>query len=292
MPLESLKKIYGSLPIIRELRMISANLDRINQGLTLATSIEAARLDFELKSNPRYSAPKRLNLFEKKVNSQNGEDGIIQEIFRRIGTTDRFFVEVGVADGVECNTAFLLSQGWKGAWIDGRGLFRNVVDARADLRGRLNGVQAFVTRENISSLLKQAQAPPEFDLLSLDIDLNTYYAWEGVKEFRPRVVVIEYNSVVPPDREWKPEYKTDRVWDGTNNYGASLKSMELLGRERGYSLVGCEICGVNAFFVRNDLVGEKFEAPFTAENHYEPPRFALSQLRRAHLPTILDTHGG
>jgi len=68
--------------------------------------------------------------------------------------------------------------------------------------------------------------------------------------------------------------------------------MELLGRERGYSLVGCDFCGVNAFFVRDDLLGDKFEAPFTAENHYEPPRFALSQLRRGHAPTILDMNHG
>ena len=217
MPLESLKKLYQSLPIVRELRMISDSLERMNQGLAAAGALEAARLEFELKNNPRYASPKRLTAFEKKINSQNGEDGIIQEIFRRIGTTDRFFVEVGVADGVECNTAFLLSQGWRGAWIDGRGLFRSVVEKRADLRGRLNGVQAFVTRENISELLKQAQAPTEFDLLSIDIDQNTYYAGEGLKEFRPRVVVIEYNSVVPAAREWKVGYAAVRSGDGTQN---------------------------------------------------------------------------
>src|SRR4051812_2426506 len=222
MPLESLKKLYASLPIVRELRMVLASMERVNQGLAAAAAVDTVRLDFELKNSPRYIAPKRLTLFEKKINSQNGEDGIIQEIFKRIGTTDRFFVEVGVADGVECNTAFLLSQGWRGAWIDGRGLFREM-EKRADLRGRLSGVQAFVTQENIASLMKQAQAPAEFDLLSLDIDQNTYYAWAGLKEYRPRVVVIEYNSVVPPDREWKPAYVADRVWDGSNNYGASLK---------------------------------------------------------------------
>ena len=291
MPLDALKKLYASLPIVRELRMVLASLEAINQSLMAASALEALRFEFELKNNPRYASAKRLTLFEKTINSQNGEDGVLAEIFKRIGTTDKFFVEVGVADGVECNTAFLLSQGWRGAWIDGRGLFREVAERRADLRGKLNGVQAFVTRENISTLFNQAQAPVEFDLLSLDIDQNTYYAWEGLKDFRPRVVVIEYNSVVPPDREWKPEYVADRVWDGTNNYSASLKSMELLGRARGYSLVGCDFCGVNAFFVRDDLVGDKFEGPFTAENHYEPPRFALSQLRRAHLPRILDVNG-
>jgi len=289
---ESLKKIYAALPIIRELRMIRSSLEKISSGIEAVGTLEAVRfLELELKAHPRYAAPKRLAASEFRVNSQNGEDGIIQEIFRRVGTTDRYFVEVGVADGVECNTAFLLSQGWSGAWIDGRASFQKLLDGRPEFRGKLKGLQSFVTRENIAGLLKQVEAPAEFDLLSLDIDRNTYYAWEGLKEFRPRVVVIEYNSVVPPDGEWKPTYVADGVWDGTNNYGASLKSLERLGAERGYSLVGCEFNGVNAFFVRTDLVGDKFEAPFTAENHYEPPRFALARLRQGHLPTILDPPG-
>jgi hypothetical protein len=55
----------------------------------------------------------------------------------------------------------------------------------------------------------------------------------------------------------------------------------------GYSLVGCDSIGCNAFFIRNDLVGDHFAAPFTSENHYEPARFELS-FRRSHRTAILD----
>lgn len=41
---------------------------------------------------------------EKRVFSQNGEDGIIEAIFARIGEGNKFFVEFGVQDGKECNT--------------------------------------------------------------------------------------------------------------------------------------------------------------------------------------------
>jgi len=53
-----------------------------------------------------------LNLmnYGKKRYSQNSEDGIIEEIFRRVGTTNRFFVEFGVEDGTENNTRFLLEK--------------------------------------------------------------------------------------------------------------------------------------------------------------------------------------
>ena len=65
------------------------------------------------------------------------------------------------------------------------------------------------------------------------------------------------------------------VWDGSNFSGASLGALAALGHEKGYALVGCSLAGVNAFFVREDLVGESFCAPFSAENHYEPPRYFL-----------------
>ena len=66
------------------------------------------------------------------------------------------------------------------------------------------------------------------------------------------------------------------MWDGTQAFGASLKAYEMLGRRYGYSLVGCDLTGINAFFVRDDLIGNHFAAPFTAENHYEPPRYGMS----------------
>jgi len=67
-------------------------------------------LDFEAARNPRYADPRRLLRHAFQVTSQNGEDGIIHEIFRRIGSTDRVFAEIGVGDGNENNTAFLLTQ--------------------------------------------------------------------------------------------------------------------------------------------------------------------------------------
>lgn len=78
------------------------------------------------------------------------------------------------------------------------------------------------------------------------------------------------------------------MWDGTINYSASLKSYELLGQELGYSLVGCDFSGANAFFVRDNILGDHFAAPFTAENHYEPDRMGLCELRPFHSKALLD----
>ena len=69
--------------------------------------------------------------------------------------------------------------------------------------------------------------------------------------------------------------KDDYVWEGLDDRtGASLKALEIMLGRRGYALVGCSVAGVNAFFVRQDLVGDRFADPFTAENHYNPWRFS------------------
>jgi hypothetical protein len=284
-----LAKFYRCLPGTRELCQILDSLERIHAELSLHRAFEAIRFfDLELLNLPRYSDPRRLQRYASQVNSQNGEDGIIHEILRRVGSTNRLFAEVGVGDGSENNTAFLLSQGWKGFWIDGSDAFVKTVNQRQDFQdGCLKWLVSFVRKENISELFEQLGIPEEFDLLSLDIDQNTYYAWEGLQRYRPRVVVLEYNAAIPADVNWKVRYEPHRTWDGSQNFGASLKAFELLGRQLEYSLVGCDFIGANAFFVRNDLLSDRFAAPFTAENHYEPPRYALIH-RRGHHRAILD----
>ena len=230
----------------------------------------------ELLASPRYQDPRRLAHYEHQVFSQSGEDGIIAEIFRRIGITTHTFVEIGVGDGLQNNTAYLLLQGWQGVWVEGdekavariRSHFQEYLDA-----GRLRLVHAFVTAENITTLLAQSKVPQEFDFLSIDIDRNTYWVWAALDTYRPRAVCVEYNAIFPPDVDWKVDYEPMRLWNKSSYFGASLLAYERLGRRLGYNLVGCSLSGINAFFVRSDLCTEDlFVAPFTAENHYEPHR--------------------
>ena len=65
-----------------------------------------------LFNNPKYKSPDKLNSYELKVFSQNGEDGIIEEILSRIGVTIGYFVEFGAGNGLQNNTAYLLTKGW------------------------------------------------------------------------------------------------------------------------------------------------------------------------------------
>ncbi len=226
----------------------------------------------------RWEDPKCLERYGYKVYSQNDEDGIIQEIFRRIGTTDKRFIEFGVQNGLESNCHYLLLKGWSGLWLEGsqkdvqeiHDRFRPIIAG-----GRLKVKNAFITRDNINELFTSENFTGEIDLLSIDIDGNDYYVWQAVNVVKPRVVIIEYNGKFPPDFEWKQAYNSRHVWDGSDWHGASLKAYELLGRELGYQLVGTNLLGVNAFFVRNDLAGDKFITPATAETLYNPLRLNM-----------------
>jgi hypothetical protein len=266
------------------------------QSLVQVTNFGAARTDhiaqMQLQrywddelAKPRNADPKRLLRYGFKVYSQCDEDGIIQEIFRRIGHGNRAFVEFGVETGIECNTAKLLLEGWRGLWLDGSA--SHVAQIRKNLDafcgdGRLQVIESFITAENINALLQRAGMIGDIDLLSIDIDRNDYWVWKAIEIVKPRVVVIEYNATLRPPLSLVVPYDPMQTWNGTNYFGASLEALVRLGREKGYRLVGCSFSGANAFFVQDALAGDHFLDPATADEHYEPPRYFFALLSAGH----------
>lgn len=223
----------------------------------------------------RIQEPKCIEKYGFKVYSQNDEDGIIEEIFNRIGTTNKRFIEFGVQDGIESNGHFLLLKGWQGLWIECdcdavckiRNNFCNVIQ-----NGKLVVAEEYITKENINVLFEKYHQTGEIDLLSIDIDGNDYHVWQAIEVVSPRVVVIEYNAKFPPSVDWAMPYCEWHRWDGGDKQGASLLALEKLGRRKGYRLVGTNISGINAFFVREDCQKDLFASKSVREL-YNPPRY-------------------
>jgi len=241
-----------------------------------------------LLAQPRYQDGRSLAPYRAQVYSQNGEDGALAEIFRRLDIDPYFFVEIGAGDGEENNTRFLLECGGVGIWWEGdkekcEKIKAGYRDEIASVRLKL--VPGFVTAENVEHSLFGVDCPVDFDLLSIDVDMNTSHIWKAMVHFTPKVAVIEYNPNFPPSLSVEVPYDPAGQWREDNWFGASLKKLETIGEQLGYCLVGCDLSGINAFFVRKDLADEKlFLSPFTAEQHYEPPRLHFLMCPRGHHP--------
>ncbi len=234
----------------------------------------------------RYAHPLSLARHHAQVYSQNGEDGMIAEAFRRIGTTNRVFIEIGVEDGQQNNTRLLLEQGWTGVWVDGNA--EKLEAARATFApyiatDALQIIAGDVGVETVNALLLGARLPETVDFLSLDIDQNTSHAWRALRT-RARVACLEYNGALPATVPLEVPYDRHQHWTGTNWYGASLKTIEQIGAVKGMHLVGCDLNGVNAFLVDDTLTEGRFQPPFDAAAHFEPLRLEASR-RYGHPPS-------
>jgi hypothetical protein len=275
--MNGIKNFLRQRPVFRHAAEALDDVSALRQLCDMQLRLQQEQLVEQLRAL-RADDPRRLARYGAQVFSQGEEDGMIAEIFRRIGATTRVFVECGVGDGLENNTTYLLLRGWSGFWLDGsdeslRAIAHTFRRPLAD--GRLRVAKEFLSLETAAAALRRLGVPSEFDLLSLDIDRNTSHVWQGLTGYRPRVVVIEYNASIPCTDDWEVEYDAQAVWDGSVYFGGSLKALERIGRELGYVLVGCTLTGVNAFFVRDDLASDLFATPFTAEHHHEPPRYFL-----------------
>ncbi len=240
----------------------------------------ASDLIRKLLNEPRSMEEKRLLRFGFKVYSQSDEDGIIAEIFHRIGTTNKTFLEIGSSGGLESNTLYLLLQGWKGFWVDGSSKFIELISQKFSFSlntGSLKAIHRWVHKENINQLIEDATEDGQaLDLLSLDIDGNDYHILDAIESLNARVLVVEYNPKFRPPVKWVMSYNPSHSYDGSDYMGASLKSFEILLLGKGYKLVGCNLLGINAFFVRKDLMKDNFHSDCSAENHYESERFFLN----------------
>lgn len=187
--------------------------------------------------------------------SQNGEDGILDVLRSRLLEPGRDFLEIGAANGVQNNTSWLMvTEQYHGVMVEGNpALSAKAARLLANCGIGVQFVQRFVTRENAAELagLCPTQQP---DVFSLDIDGNDYYIADALLKagLRPKIVVLEYNSVYGPERSvtipYAAEFDYRRAHPTNLYYGVSLKGWQALWGAAGYRFVTVDRCGVNAVF--------------------------------------------
>jgi hypothetical protein len=257
-----------------------ADLDKIDGIREAIGRIEARQLE----TTPSVG----LRDQEFTVYSQHGEDGILQYLLRSLDFGNHTFVEFGVGNYRQANTRFLaINNQWSGLVMDSDP--RNIAQIHADPAFwslNVRAVQAFVTRDNINDLLESNGVAGEIGLLSIDIDGNDYWVFEAITSVRPAVLVIEYNSRFGPSRAvsipYDPAFDRWRAHSSGVYAGASLRAIANLAGRRGYSFIGCNSFGVNAFFVQTELLNERV-TPVSVESGYVAGQFREARDRNGRL---------
>jgi hypothetical protein len=289
-PVVAIPSAVDAMPVMRLVPPISATLARLRQLL-----LRLDRLDRVIEAVGRIEARQvasdpsnDLNAHEFRVFSQNGEDGVIQFLVSRVAIASKRFVEFGVGDYSEANTRFLaLHDRWSGLVIEGNP--RDVTRLRRDpafWRYDITVVSAFITKDNINALLADNGMAGAIGLLSIDVDGNDYWIFDAISVVQPAIVIIEYNHRFGPDRAvtvpYDPDFRRERAHYSHIYYGASLRALCLFAERKGYAFVGCESFGVNAFFVRRDLMTNRLRE-VSIDEGYRHGRFRSSRDRRGRL---------
>lgn len=223
-----------------------------------------------------------LREYKATVTSQWGEDGVLGEIFRRIGTTNKYCIEFGAWDAKHYSNVWTLwhDQGWSGLLIEGDK--KRCKDLFAAIEGfpKVKGLAAFVAIQGENSLeqiMARMGTPKELDLLCIDIDSDDYHIFDSVKSYAPRCVVVEFNPTIPPE--------IDFIQPQGGYFGSSAKSMLSLAHSKGYRMA--TMTETNMFLVReSEFAKLKIEEPTVMDIF---PRHLLSYVVSAYNGSVFIT---
>ncbi len=189
--------------------------------------------------------------YKRNVTSQWGEDGIIEEIFMRIGETNKYCVEFGAGNGTELSNVWNLisNKGWRAALIEpDEPSFASWENIAKPFGNKITLIKKFVTLEKgqtLDDILMSHNAPHDLDLLSVDIDSNDYHIFKSINKLKPRLILVEHNPTIPPSVDIFQEYNEEQP------FGSSFAANVRLAHEKGYKLVTATV--TNGFYVREDL---------------------------------------
>lgn len=167
--------------------------------------------------------------------SQFGEDGLIAACLDHFGTVNRWCFEVGAHDGrFFSNTMRLRDEGWNAVLIEAEA--ENYEKLRELRTERVRTIPKRIGPRSLDEILKEQGAPKNIDLGVIDIDGQDYWIWDGLREFRPRLMLIEFDYGSEGKGDWIPEQ---------NGKGqASYRAILSLGDSLRYEALAATRCNL------------------------------------------------
>jgi len=196
-----------------------------------------------------------LATIEKRVHSQNGEDGIIAYLVSALYECERRYLEIGCGNGKRNNCTWLAKQGWFGLAIDREAKRLEAFRAFCAIEG-LHNVQTLAMPAERKSALTFAALMPDPDVFSIDIDSIDWHVAEAmvVAGFGPKIAICEYNAAFgarPITVTYRYPFERPR---GLKHFyfGASVAAWRRLWEPLGYRFVTVDSSGINCFFIKRD----------------------------------------
>jgi len=230
--------------------------------------------------NARKNRPEIINEIEhseRKIYSQHGEDGIIETLLKIIPVSHKYIVEFGAYDGVGMSNSrhLIKDKDWKSLLIEADNKLFAKLKRLYSKNDQVTTINEFITEENINAIFRKSNVPQDLEILSIDVDSIDYYIWRGLTDFRPKIVIVEYNSSISPDKDYiVPKHQAIEL-GGTSLEGASISSWNKLGIEKGYQLIYGELYGSNLFFIDNKYTEELDTSDIKITDTYQPPQFGM-----------------
>ena len=269
--------------LIRKLKLFLTN--KTNNEFLSKLFIEEIHKKLRINKINQYA----LNGF--KVYSQNEEDGIIEDIFKDISTTNKIFCEIGIGDCIENNSHYLLLKDWRGIWIDSKAKFIKRLQKKIDPDQKILDLRIKkIDKYNINDVISKTKIIKDcknkiIDFFSIDIDSYDIDCIESLTIIEPRLICVEYNSKFKHNIKLDIKKLKNFNWAYDDYVGSSLKSINEVLLKKGYTLIATNITGSNAFFVKKNLVSNCKTNGQTLDQLYSPPNYELYNYNVAHAPT-------
>ena len=149
-----------------------------------------------------------LNKYKKNFFSQNGEDGIIIELLKRLDLKENYkkwCCEFGAWDGIHGSNTFNLVKkyDYNAVYIEGNNnRFKDLIITKKKFP-KINAFNNYVNWKKKSSysldkILKKTEITKNFEILSIDIDSYDLAVWKSLINYQPKIVIIEINSGIEP----------------------------------------------------------------------------------------------